>query len=336
MRIALTGQGARFILLLAIVGFAAYNNQNNLLYLMASVGLASVLMCALFGWASLRGLVFVSAETPDAYADVPFREKLLLGSTARALGAFGVDVENGSDVIAFLKPGSRGASHVERVYRRRGRYRGEPLPLATRFPFGFFRLRRRLEAPRDILVFPRIRPIDRTLLNASHGSSLPRAQRRGQGDEFFRLREYVPGDHVHHIHWKTSAKLNDMMVREFGKDEEERVCLGFSPVFANEEDASEFEHLVSAAASLAAHLAKAGVRFRFVSDNIDLPPSSSRAHVREVLSYLAEVQPEREVDAVFLENARRAEASGESVFVVTVDSALGIGTVLEPHRILQR
>jgi len=336
MRIALTGQGVRFILLIGIVGFAAYNNQNNLLYLMASVGLASVVVCVLAGWASLRGLAFVSSEAPDAYAGVPFREKLFLASTARALGAFGIDVESGSDSIPFLTPGARGASHVERLYRRRGRYRGEPVRVATRFPFGLFRLRKKLAAERDLLVFPRIRAIDTALLSASHGGLVPRTERRGQSDEFFRLREYVPGDHVHHIHWKTSAKLNDMMVREFGEDEEERLCLGFSPVYTNDHDTSTFEHLVSAAASLATHLAKTGVRFRFLADDIDLPPSSSREHVRRILTYLAEIQPAREIHPAFIANAHGATARGENLFVVAADPDVGVGTVLEPHRILRQ
>ena len=338
MRVALTTQGVRFILLIGIVGFAAYNNQNNLLYLMTSAGLAGVLICVLAGWASLRGLAFAGSEVPDAYADVPFRETLLLTSSARAFNAFGLAIENAeneSQSIPFLETGSRGSCRVERLYRRRGRYQGEPVGVATRFPFGFFRVSRKLAAASDILVFPRIRPIDSALLNASHGGLVPRAQRRGQGDEFFRLREYVPGDHLHHIHWKTSAKLDDMMIRELGEDEEERLCVGFAPVFTNAEDTSEFEHLVSAAASLSMHLAKSGVRFRFLAGEIELPPSRSHGHTRRILTYLAEVQPTRELDSSFTANVNRAVARGESVVVVAMDAALGVGTVVKPHQILR-
>ena len=347
MRVALTAQGLRFILLIGIVGFAAYANQNNLLYLMTSAGLAGVLIGGVAGWASLRGLAFAGSEVPDAYADVPFREKLLLTSSAHAFGLAienaepAEPVKNESESIPFLETGSPGSCRVERLYRRRGRYQGEPVRVATRFPFGFFRVSRKLAAPRDILVFPRIRPIDSALLNASHGGLVPRAQRRGQGDEFFRLREYVPGDHIHHIHWKTSAKLDDMMIRELGEDEEERLCLGFVPVFTpftpftNDEDTSEFEHLVSAAASLATHLAKSSVRFRFLAGDLELPPSRSREHTRQILTYLAEVEPTRELDSRFTANANRAVARGESVVVVAMDSSLGVGTVLKPHEILR-
>ena len=344
MRVALTAQGLRFILLIGIVGFAAYNNQNNLLYLMTSAGLAGVLIGVVAGLASLRGLAFAGSELPDAYAEVPFREKLLLANSARVFNAFGLAIEpaepaaNESVSIPFLETGSRGSCRVERLYRCRGRYQGEPVRVATRFPFGFFRVSRKLAAPRDILVFPRIRPIDSALLNASHGGLVPRAQRRGQGDEFFRLREYVPGDHIHHIHWKTSAKLDDMMIRELGEDEEERLCLGFVPVFTpftNDDDTSEFEHLVSAAASLATHLAKSGLRFRFLAGDLELPPSRSREHTRQILTYLAEVEPTRELDSRFTTNVNRAVARGESVVVVAMDWAHGVGTVLKPYQILR-
>ena len=188
MRVALTAQGLRFILLIGIVGFAAYNNQNNLLYLMTSAGLAGVLIGVVAGWASLRGLAFAGSELPDAYAEVPFREKVLLANSARVFNAFGLAIEpaepaaNESVSIPLLETGSRGSCRVERLYRCRGRYQCEPVRVVTRFPFGFFRVSRKLAAPRDIIVFPRIRPIDSALLNASHGGLVPRAQRRGQGD----------------------------------------------------------------------------------------------------------------------------------------------------------
>ncbi len=336
MPVAVTGSGLRFTLLVAIVGFAAYNNQNNLMYLMASVGLAGVLTCGLAGWASLRGVEVVGSEIPDAYADAPFREKLFLASSSRWLHAFGITVDDAARPIAFLRPGTSGMCRVERLFRRRGRYRGQPVQVTTRFPFGFFRLRRKLAAPREIVVFPRVRPIDVALLNASRGGLLARATRRAQSDEFFRLREYATGDHVHHIHWKSSAKLDDMMVREFGEDEQERLCIGFVPVFTDEQDSSEFEQLVTAAASLVAHLQLAGVSFRFLAGELELEPSRSQEHGRRILTYLADVQPSSSLDPGFVKNAIRAGARGETLAVVSLDPTLRFGTTLEPHKLLRR
>jgi len=336
MRVALTGPGLRFSLLVTVVGFAAYNNQNNLLYLMASVGLAGLLVCGCAGWASLRGVELVGSEAPDAYVDVPFREKLLFATSSRALHAFGLRVKGATGPLSFLRVGERKACHVERVFRRRGRYRGEPVEVSTRFPFGFFHLTRTMTTARELFVFPRIRPIDTAHLDASRRGLLPRSRRRGQGDEFFRLREYVSGDHVHHIHWKTSAKLDDLMVREFGDDEEEQLSVGFVPVFTNETDTSEFEHSVSAAASLVTHLHQAGVSFRFLAEDIELSPSRSREHVRRILGYLAEVQPTEHPDPRFVRNAHRTLARGETLLVIALDPTLGLGTTLEPHKLLRR
>lgn len=336
MPVAVTGTGFRFILLVVIVGVAAYNNQNNLMYLMASLGLAGVLISAIAGWASLRGVELIGAECPDAYADAPFRERLRLASSSRWLHAFGVEVDGAEKPIPFLRAGSPGECYVRHLYRRRGRHRGSPLVLSTRFPFGFFRLRRKLSASRELVVFPRIRPIDVALLDASRGGMLASAMRRGLGDEFFRLREYAVGDHVHHIHWKSSAKLDDMMVREFGEDEQERLCVGFVPVFDDERDSSEFEHLVSAAASLASHLQQAGVRYRFLAGELELTPSRSREHARRVLTYLADVQPTSRAEPSFVDNAMRARERGETLVVVSLDPSWKIGTTLEPNKLLPR
>lgn len=336
MSIAITRSGLRFVGLLAVVGFAAYNNQNNLMYLMASVGLASVLISGVAGWASLRGVALVGSDTPDAYAGASFREKLIFTSSSRSLPAFGIAVEDAAKPIPFLKPGLVGACYVERLFRRRGRYAGAAVKVSSGFPFGFFRLSRTLTAPREIVVFPRVQPVDVAFVAASRGGALVQPRRRGRGEEFFRLREYAPGDHVHHIHWRSSAKLGEMTVREFGEDEDERLCLGFVPVFTNEHDSSEFEHLVSAAASLATHLLRSGVRFRFLAAETELAPSCSQEHGRRILSYLADVQPASRLDPRFIANAMRACERGETLLVVSFERTSPVGATLTPHELLRR
>jgi uncharacterized protein (DUF58 family) len=112
--------------------------------------------------------------------------------------------------------------------------------------------------------------------------------------------------------------------------------LGFVPVFTNEDDPSEFEHLVSAAASLAVHLARAGVPFRFLADDVELAPSCSREHLQRILGYLAEVRPAAAVHDGFVANASRARDRGETLVVVAKDGSLGVGLVIEPHRILRQ
>ena len=67
---------------------------------------------------------------------------------------------------------------------------------------------------------------------------------------FHALRDYVPGDDRRHIHWKTTARTNKLMVRQF--EETRRAHLAISLSTNTDEYASEeeFELAISAAASI--------------------------------------------------------------------------------------
>jgi uncharacterized protein (DUF58 family) len=67
---------------------------------------------------------------------------------------------------------------------------------------------------------------------------------------FHALRDYVPGDDRRHIHWKTTARTNKLMVRQFEETRRAHLAISLSTntdEFASEE---EFELAVSAAASI--------------------------------------------------------------------------------------
>jgi uncharacterized protein (DUF58 family) len=67
---------------------------------------------------------------------------------------------------------------------------------------------------------------------------------------FHALRDYVPGDDRRHIHWKTTARTNNLMVRQF--EETRRAHLAISLTINTHEYGSEqeFEMAISAAASI--------------------------------------------------------------------------------------
>src|SRR5690606_37164541 len=76
-----------------------------------------------------------------------------------------------------------------------------------------------LDVPGQILVSPRLgrltsrwRHEHQTATELAH----ERKPRRGAfDDEFHRLREYRTGDSPQSIHWRTSARRNELMVREY-------------------------------------------------------------------------------------------------------------------------
>ena len=68
---------------------------------------------------------------------------------------------------------------------------------------------------------------------------------------FHAIREYTPGDSRRQIHWKSTAKTGQLMVRQFEESRRSRMAVVLSLALADYADEDEFELGVSAAASLA-------------------------------------------------------------------------------------
>ncbi len=67
---------------------------------------------------------------------------------------------------------------------------------------------------------------------------------------FHALRDYVPGDDRRHIHWKTTARTNKLMVRQFEETRRAHLAISLSTNADEYASEQEFELAISAAASI--------------------------------------------------------------------------------------
>jgi uncharacterized protein (DUF58 family) len=81
-------------------------------------------------------------------------------------------------------------------------------------PLGFFRFRRKGANGEVGLVLPRFASLSSSPQARELEASVS-APRSGSGMELFGVREYRPGDPLRRIHWKSSARLGELVVREF-------------------------------------------------------------------------------------------------------------------------
>ena len=100
------------------------------------------------------------------------------------------------------------------------------------------------------------------------------------------LRPYRPGDDPKDIHWRTSARLQAPVVREYDRDTSESlwICLDLAG-----HPGDEAEALVEVAASLAASAEAEGKRFGLVAGGRTVPPGAGAGHLERVLDALARV-----------------------------------------------
>jgi uncharacterized protein (DUF58 family) len=142
---------------------------------------------------------------------------------------------------------------------RRGRYVVPPGRLWETDPFGIVRGREVRGNASPLVVFPRVEPIaGRTPAGPRpEGGRTSSAASIAVGQEFFATREYRPGDDLRRIHWRSTARMGKVMVRQEELPRRDRVTIVlenrrtlYAPGW---EGADAFERAVETAASLAYH-----------------------------------------------------------------------------------
>jgi len=258
----LTGGGAIMLGLLFIVGFSAWNTGNNLLFLVLSFLTAAIIVGFIVGNISLKKLevkmrfpesILVGQETPILVAVE--NKKRLFGSYSVVVDVRGHqrDRSIAADELHMLLPrfmaerlaqapivrrtldhflyipGHETVEHrVIHIFDRRGRFIIKDFEISSRFPFGFFRHRRRLGAREaELYVFPQIEPFAGDLDPLQLDVGRTSANKRGLGQDLLALREYQPNDDLRRIDWKATARAQSLTVREFSADDDKRVIVTF-------------------------------------------------------------------------------------------------------------
>jgi uncharacterized protein (DUF58 family) len=140
--------------------------------------------------------------------------------------------------------------------RVRGRFRTGPLTVRTRDPFGLAQLDRRFTATSEVMVTPAVVSLPALRAGSGVGSTgEARPHRVGVvGADDVLVREYREGDDVRRVHWRSTARTGELMVRreEQSFDPSAAIILDSRATsHAGHGMRSSLEWAVSAAASVA-------------------------------------------------------------------------------------
>src|SRR5580765_5329266 len=224
-----TTGGAIMLVLISIVGFSAWNTGNNLLFLVLSFLIAALVVGFFAGNICLKKLD-VTMRFPDTiFADESTPIIVGVNNRKKIFPAFSIVVDvrgkerersiAADDLNAILPRWiaawlgrapllTRTLNHfvyvparqkdeatTEHIFPNRGRLLIKDFELSTKFPFGFFRHRRRLPAREaELIVFPRIIDVDPEIENMPLDLGRQMSSKRGMGQDLLSLRDYQPQD----------------------------------------------------------------------------------------------------------------------------------------------
>jgi uncharacterized protein (DUF58 family) len=229
----------------------------NLLLLLSCLVLALVPINLLLAGRRMRQLRARRRVPQPVFAGTPFTVEVeIVSPRATVLGLRVEDRGERHDVAWFLPRLRRG--QVVRLERdltlpRRGRYAWEAVRVWSGYPFGLAARQAWLTAAEEVIVLPRLGHVRRGLLRRRLATAAPapaherRPSRRdpeAQAD-FHSLRPFRHGDSPRWIHWRTSARRDELMVREFEDEQTDNLLVVLDLGAAN-------TPFVEAAVSLAA------------------------------------------------------------------------------------
>lgn len=325
-------------------------NDATVMYVLAGVCLAVILTSYLLAQLAMARLrPELSLPPGPAYAGAPLRPRLTVRSVGSiTVGSAEVEVTARNLTVACadarrrlllppMPPGAELETALELTPPTRGRYELGPPVLIDSDPIGMFEPHRRFGEPIEVVAFPRTYELPRLAAwDTGYGRQFARARqmRRDQG-EFRGIREHTPGDDLRHVHWKVSAHVGELAVKEYEPLRHDLISIHLDLAAANHYGEGELSTLESAI-SAAASIARAGLaEQRSVAVHGEgLPaelgrPGGGQAQMQRIMVSLAEVQAAGAHSfAATLARQLRNVPRGATIFVITTGAEDALARVL--------
>jgi uncharacterized protein (DUF58 family) len=267
-----------------LLGFAAVNTGNNLIYLMDASLLGFMAVSGLIGRYNLAGLELELSMPDDLFAGVETLVSVRLYNRKR-FPTFLLAVEIGDASVLFpLLPGRHSARKpLPFVLLNRGQQLLPPGTFRSCFPVNFFV--RSFSAPEagTATVFPAPRPC-RQFIPDAQGVQSGRhvATKRGGDGDIERISKYSGQEPLKMIHWKLTARQGELLVKELADSAGEPLILDLAKL-----PGKDIEQQLSCATWLIRHALRNNRPVGLQLPERMIPPSTGRRHRLQLLTELA-------------------------------------------------
>lgn len=317
MRLTIRGWLA-LVLVVVTVGLA-WGFGSRSLNAVAAPTIAALLVAAVFVW---------RADPPSATYDPPRPgfpgEGRTLALSIEGSGLATVDHSLPEGLSTPAVDATVTLPHtVERelTLEERGVYEVGPPVVRQRDPLGLIAYRAEVDVTAELVVYPEVYD----LLDSTMGGVLadPTSADR---QEFDRLREYVPGDPLKNVHWKSSAKRDDFFVMEFTPERQTD-----SVSIVAEADRGGADRMASAAATLTLAALEAGLAVELTVPDGHLSTGQGDTYREKALHLLAETGHGSVDDAARAEADVTLSAGPRTVLVDLPDGSRSFESLVTGH-----
>jgi len=228
-------------------------------------------------------------------------------------------------MVGPLTPGESARAAYRLPTERRGILTVGPLDVQLTDPFGLTQVSITASGASELTVYPHVDELSPLPLTSGNdplaGAEHPNSLGRG-GEDFYALRDYVIGDDMRRVHWPSTARHDELMVRQDELPWQGRGTV-LVDVRSSANTAESLELVISAGASIVAAGSRREDLVRLVTtDGADSGFAGGHAHIEAIMEHLASLEATN--DSGFqrvLDRLTRSAAGGALVVVVALAGA---------------
>ena len=257
-RIKITFTGWLFLALCIAIGFAALNTGNNLLYLIFAMMLSFLVLSGILSNNTLSNIHLNARYPSRIFARQNIRTKIHIQNNKKWFPSFAVVIQAKSknidhiqsSFIVKIPPESSRETKTSFQFSKRGYQNLPSYQLETTYPFGLVKKFIDARSAHKSLIYPELFPIKSILNIQSMNIGQRLSRKKGDSGNPYGIRDFVYGDHYRYIHWKSSAKSQNLRIKEFETEKRNKVNIQLK-LLPNDKTEEKWRELaVSATASL--------------------------------------------------------------------------------------
>lgn len=234
VRINLTREGWIYLTILLFISVGAVLRNINLLIVLSGMMIAPLML----GWRLCAGMLFKLELRrnlpPWVHAGQKFDVEWKCTNHKSTLPVWSLQIEeylqveaneplkkcaSVMSIVGQINPGQTEYATYRCLFPQRGVYWIGPTRVSTRFPMGLVKGGFRLTPPLEYCVAPRLGKLtptwDQRLQSEATGTTAVRRRRGVEEDEFYALRPWRSGDSRRQIHWRSTAKQGQPIIKQF-------------------------------------------------------------------------------------------------------------------------
>ena len=236
-----------------------------------------------------------------------------------------------------VEPRQPMVARYEILCRPRGIYRVGPVAVKVRDPLGLSESGGMAGRVDRLVVYPSVEDFDGLPVGRGQDPTVNASKASFShtgGEDFFTLREYEHGDDLRKVHWPTSAKRDELMIRQLETPWQSRALVVLNPLRDTYRSPEGFEHAVRGAASSLRHLFGSGFTPTLWAGSGNGALVGSAEGYAIAMEELATVQPVAGVDLRSAMVRMRRNGLGGGVMVLVTGPPGEVD--IEVYRLLSR